>query len=84
MTQTLKAIAIRLQDAEGKVYRWKINHVSRAINCTLGKPNRVVSGWEYTDHDGCIRFAEGNWRDLVAAFKMTAENYGFTLMSELS
>ena len=75
---------MRLQDADGKVYRWSIRRVPRAIKCTLGRPTRVVTGWEYLDHDGYARFAEGNWQDLVAAFRSTAENYGFTLLTNLS
>lgn len=81
MTQS---ISIRLADDTGKVYRWTIYRIPRAINCTLGKRTRVVSGWEFTDHEGYARFAEGNWRDLVAMFHATASNYGLTLMSELS
>lgn len=79
-----KPIAIRLQDDSGTVVRWTIQHVPRTINCTLGQKTRVVTGWQFTDHEGYARFAEGNWRDLVAMFHATAQNYGLQLMSELS
>lgn len=81
MTQ---AIRVRLEDSEGKVYRWTIKRVPRAVNLILGHKPRVVSGWEFTDHEGYTRFAEGNWRDLVAHFHAVAENYGLRTMSELS
>jgi hypothetical protein len=80
----MKATQIRLSDTEGKVYRWTIRRVPRAWNCLpLGK-SHYIHGWEFADHDGVVRFAEGNWQDLVALFHLTASNYGFTLMSELS
>jgi hypothetical protein len=79
-----KAISIRLNDATGNLYRWTVKRVPHVWNCLpLGK-SHYISGWEFIDHDGVARFAEGNWRDLVALFKQTAENYGFTPMSDLS
>lgn len=80
----MSALQIRLQDETGKLYRWTIRRVPRAINCTVGKPTRVVSGWEFESNDGCVRFAEGNWQDLVAMFRRTAENYGLSLLTNLS
>jgi hypothetical protein len=80
----MKNLAIRLKDSEGREYRWKIERVPRAVNVILGHKSRIVSGWNYIDHDGYVRFAEGNWNDLVFHFKITAENYGLELMSELS
>lgn len=80
----MKAIQIRLSDESGKVYRWSIHRVPRACNVVCGRPNRIISGWQFEDHDGYARFAEGNWLDLVAMVKMVAGNYGFSLMSELS
>ncbi len=71
-----KAIAVRMQDSDGKVYRWSVTREPRAYNCN-GSKSRFVSGWNYTDHEGYTRFSEGNWMDLVAAFRATAENYGF-------
>ena len=79
-----KPIAIRLKDWQGKVYTWKIERVPRAVNCTLGRKNRVVSGWQYSDENNYPRFVEGNWRELVERVHLTAENYGLELMSELS
>jgi hypothetical protein len=80
----MKTMSIRLQDETGQIYKWTIKHIPRVINCTIGRKTRVLTGWEFTDHDGYARFAEGNWQDLVSMFKNTAENYGFKLMSELS
>jgi hypothetical protein len=79
----MKATQIRLQDVDGKVYRWTISREPRAINCNLGS-SKVVSGWNFTDHAGYVRFAEGNWQDLVARFHAVAANHGLALMSELS
>src|SRR5580692_6206394 len=78
-----RTIQIRLSDEDGKIYRWTIQRVPRAVNCLIGS-NRIVAGWQYTDHDGCIRFSEGTWLDLVPRVKATAENYGLKLMSALS
>ena len=79
----MTATVIRQKDADGAVYRWTLRRVPRIYNMTLGQ-SRVISGWEYIDHDGYTRFSEGNWQDLVADVKLTASNYGFTLMSELT
>ena len=79
-----KAIAIRLQDSESKVYQWTIRRVPRAINCVIGRPNRIISGWEFEDHDGYSRFEEGNFLNVVTRVRNTADNYGFMLLSNLS
>ena len=79
----MKAMRIRLADENGRVYHWTIVRVPRAINYTLGL-SRVVTGWQFTDHDSYTRFVEGNWIALVPAVKATAQNYGFSLLSELS
>ena len=79
----MKPIAIRLQDETGKLYRWTIQRVPRAINCHIGH-SRVWSGWQFTDHEGYTRNAEGNWLDLIPRVRGTAENYGLTLVSALS
>jgi hypothetical protein len=79
----MKTLAIRLSDENGKIYRWTVSRVPRAINCLLGA-SRVISGWQFTDHEGYVRFSEGNWLDLVAHFKATADNYGLHCVSELS
>lgn len=68
-----RSIAVRLEDSEQKIYRWVIRHV----------PNARPSGWEFEDHDGYIRFQEGNYRDLLARFRGTAENYGFRILTDL-
>ncbi len=77
----MKAIRIRLSDADGKLYHWTITRVPRVYNVTLGH-GRVISGWEYTDQDGYARFSEGTWIDMVPRFKATVENYGLRLESE--
>lgn len=80
-----QAIQIRLRDDAGTVYKWSIRWVKGAyLTGTALKKGRHADGWEYTDHENYTRFTEGNWLDLVAAFKATAANYGFTLCSELS
>lgn len=77
-----KAIQVRLSDADGKIYHWTIRRVARAHNAVLGG-GRMVSGWEYTDHQNYPRFSEGNWSNVVARFKATADNYGMKLESAL-
>lgn len=60
---------------------WSVRRVPRAWNCGGTIPRghgRYISGWEYTSEDGCVRFAEGNWLDLVAAVRHTATNYNLT------
>lgn len=74
-----KAMQIRMKDETGNEYRWTVRSFQRAWNCGghIAKP-RYISGWSYTDHEGCTRSVEGNWLDLVAAFRLTSENYGLT------
>ncbi len=72
-----KAITIRMTDQDGQVYRWTIRRVVDAFNVCIPKP-RKISGWEFTSHDGCARFSEGNWMELVTMFRSVAENYGMT------
>ena len=79
----MKHLDIRLKDMDGKLYRWTIKHEPRLVCCELGKRQRIVSGWTYTDHEGYSRFSEGAWNHLVSAFKLTAENYGLQLVSGL-
>ena len=76
-----KAIQVRMTDSEGKQYSWRVWHVARAWNCGGNIPygkGKLISGWQYEDHEGYSRFSEGSWRDLVATFNATATNYGFT------
>lgn len=80
----MNALQIRLADETGKIYRWTIRRVPRSIHCVLGRSTRVIAGWEFVDHDGYARFVEGNWHDLVPRVHGTANNYGLSLMSELS
>lgn len=82
-----KSIRIRLKDSEGKVYVWSIRRVARAFLVNPEgplSPSRYGSGWEYEDHDGYVRFQEGTWLDLLPRIRLTIENYGLTLCSELS
>ena len=75
----MKPKRVTMTDADGKKYFWKFARFERAWNCGGNlKKGRPISGWSFTDHDGIERSVEGNWGDLVAAFKLTAENYGFT------
>ena len=60
-------LRITMTDEAGQTCHWTVRH----------SPGRPV-GWEYIDHEGYRRFVEGNWLDLVQAFRRTAENYGFT------
>ena len=81
-----KAVQIRLVDADGRIYRWSIRWLKTwgvSPDGPLSRP-RQLTGWEYVDHDGYVRFQEGNWLDVVPRVKLTASNYGFTLCSELS
>jgi hypothetical protein len=59
-----RAMRIRMTYLDGTVYHWKVR--------------KDRGGWIFVDHEGCERFAEGNWNDLVARFRLVAENYGMT------
>lgn len=73
----MKTIMIRLTDETGNIYKWTVRHLV-ATNLTLGQKPKKIAGWSFTDHEGYERFAEGNWMDLVAKFRLVAENYGLT------
>ena len=75
-----KTIKVRMTDTDGKVYFWAVSREPRAWACCLPLPQKphYVSGWNFTDHEGCTRFVEGTWRDLLPRFQETATNYGFT------
>lgn len=76
----MKTISIRLADTTGQTYRWTIRYAGACL--LVGVPGRTrVTGWEFTTDDGCIRFQEGNWSDLVARVRVTAENYGLSIES---
>ena len=82
-----KAVVIRLQDENGMIYRWSIRWIACVCWIQPDGPlskTRHVSGWEYTSHDGVRHFQDGNWLAVVPRVKLTAENYGLTLCSELS
>lgn len=70
-------LRVKLTDAEGKTYYWRVTRVPRIVNCNYPH-NRVMTGWEFESHDGCVRFSEGPWRELVPMFHLVAENYGLT------
>ena len=70
---TMKPLRMRLQDADGKIYHWTIRPTAY-----------FKQGWEFIDHEGYTRINEGNWSALVFRFKRVIENYGLTLISELS
>lgn len=73
-----KSMRIRMTYEDGTIYHWTIRRVAEAWNLCLGSKPRKISGWEYESHDGCVRFSEGNWMDLVANFQATAGRYGMT------
>jgi hypothetical protein len=58
-------IRVRLTDADGAVYIWRVWR------------DAAQNGWSFEDHDGCERFAEGDWNALVEKFRLVASNYGF-------
>lgn len=73
-----KSITVRMTDkVDSKVYQWHVRHMT-ATNITLGQKPRKISGWAFTDHEGCERFSEGTWNDLIPMFRMVADNYGFS------
>lgn len=75
----MKAIRIKMTASDGLSCFWTVRRIERAWNCggTLKKARRI-SGWSFTDHEGCERFCEGNWMALVDMFRLVAGNYGFT------
>ena len=73
-----KDMTIRMTYTDGTIYRWTVRRVECAYNLVLGQKPRKISGWEFTSHDGCTRFAEGSWMDLVAMFRQKAADYGMT------
>lgn len=73
-----KSMRIRMTYGDGSIYYWTIRRVAAACNLILGQKPRQISGWEFTSHDGCTRFSEGNWMDLVAMFRAKATDYGMT------
>lgn len=73
-----KPMKVRMTYQDGTIYHWTVRRVVGAVNLTLGQAPRKVSGWEFTSNDGCVRFSEGSWMDLVAMFRQTATNYGMT------
>lgn len=72
-----KAMHIRMTDAAGKGYTWKVESC-QGHNYDISRRIRKVSGWMFTSHDGCERFSEGPWASLPVFFHATAENYGLT------
>jgi hypothetical protein len=64
---------IRLQDESGKKFSWDAYRLD-------GK--RPV--WILKDHDGYERALGDVWATSVPRIKMIAENYGFSLLQELS
>lgn len=74
----MKTMRIRMTYQDGKIYHWTIRRVAEGWNLIPGHKPRKMSGWEFTDHEGCTRFEEGNWMELVARFHATAANYDMT------
>lgn len=62
---TGRAMRVRMTyTPTGEVYHWTVR--------------KARGGWDFEDHEGCVRYAEGNWMELVAKFKMVAENYAMS------
>lgn len=84
----MKALRIRLKYLyDGSILHWTIRRVPRTWGVHPDGPlshSRYMTGWEYEDHDGVVRFQEGNWRDLLPRVRLTAENYGCEILTELS
>lgn len=83
---TPRTRTITLVDKTGSRYRWTCRHFTgiRSIDPDgPGTPTRILSGWEYMDHDGYPRFQEGTWHDLIPRLRMTAENYSLTITTDL-
>lgn len=73
-----KSMRIKMTYKDGSIYYWTVRRIPEAVNVGIGNKPRQITGWEYVSNDGCIRFSEGNWMELVAAFRATAANYGMT------
>ena len=73
----MKRIRIKMTDTAGMVYWWTVWREPNAVNLKLSQKPRKISGWQYRDHEGCERFSEGNWMELVSHLRATAHNYGF-------
>lgn len=54
---------------------WQFGH-TKAVNLTLGKRPRKVSGWTLISEDGCERFCEGNYQQFIPFANVILENYG--------
>ena len=75
----MKTIKVKMTDKETQaITHWTIRRFKDGWNCGGKlKRGRKISGWEFTDCGGVTRCIEGNWQDLVAAFRRTADNYGY-------
>ncbi len=67
-----------MKDAQLNEFHWTVRYEGNAVQLRSGHKPRQIKGWSFTAHDGCERFAEGNWFDLVNKFNLAAGNYGFT------
>lgn len=70
---------IKMTDPQtSEVYYWTVCSHSAISIGESGRKSHRVTGWLFTSHDGCERFSEGPWRELVPMFRLVAENYGLT------
>lgn len=74
----MKTMKIKMACCDGSFTHWTVLRVSGITNIALDRKSRKVSGWSIFDESGYERFIEGNWSDLVAAFKLISGNFGMT------
>jgi hypothetical protein len=65
----MKPVQVKL--TEGRVWR-------------ITRDARHPAGWVLETHDGCKRIVGENWLTAVYRVKGIAENYGLSIVSELS
>ncbi len=74
-----KAMRIKMTHKDGTEYYWTVRRFEDVWNCGGNLPRgRYISGWEFEDHEGCVRCFEGNWVNFVPLLRLVADNYGMT------
>lgn len=69
--KTLRVLTISGMPQPG----WQFG-TAKALNITLGRKPRRVSGWTLISPDGCERFNEGNWQQFAPFANLVLDNYG--------
>ena len=73
----VKAVRIKMTGSDGLSCFWTVRRFQRSWNCGGNlKTAKLISGWSFTDHEGCERCLEGDWFALVDMFCLVATNYG--------